>query len=88
MITGMVKQAFHAAVQEDFAPTAVLERIAAASRLFPDGKVRHRDRRAFQPGVEGDRICQRRPSAGTAAGSRRVGRPARTVGADDSPRTT
>ena len=38
MITGMVKQAFHAAVQEDFAPTAVLERIAAASRLFPDGK--------------------------------------------------
>jgi len=27
MITGMVKQAFHAAVQEDFAPTAVLERI-------------------------------------------------------------
>jgi sigma-B regulation protein RsbU (phosphoserine phosphatase) len=25
-------------VQEDFAPTAVLERIAAASRLFPDGK--------------------------------------------------
>ena len=38
MITGMVKQAFHAAVQEDFAPTAVLERIAAASRIFPDGK--------------------------------------------------
>jgi phosphoserine phosphatase RsbU/P len=38
MITGMVKQAFHAAVQEDFTPTAVLERIAAASRLFPDGK--------------------------------------------------
>ena len=38
MITGMVKQAFHAAVQEDFAPAAVLERIAAASRLFPDGK--------------------------------------------------
>jgi sigma-B regulation protein RsbU (phosphoserine phosphatase) len=38
MITGMVKQAFHAAVQEDFAPTAVLERIAVASRLFPDGK--------------------------------------------------
>jgi sigma-B regulation protein RsbU (phosphoserine phosphatase) len=38
MITGMVKQAFHAAVQEDFAPTAVLERIVAASRLFPDGK--------------------------------------------------
>ena len=38
MITGMVKQAFHAAVQDDFAPTAVLERIAAASRLFPDGK--------------------------------------------------
>jgi len=38
MITGMVKQAFHAAILEDFAPTAVLERIAAASRLFPDGK--------------------------------------------------
>ena len=38
MITGMVKQAFHAAVQEDLAPIAVLERIAAASRLFPDGK--------------------------------------------------
>lgn len=38
MITGMVKQAFHAAVQEDFAPTAVLERIAVASRLFPQGK--------------------------------------------------
>jgi sigma-B regulation protein RsbU (phosphoserine phosphatase) len=38
MITGMVKQAFHAAAQEDFAPTAVLERIAAASRLFPDGR--------------------------------------------------
>jgi serine phosphatase RsbU (regulator of sigma subunit) len=34
----MVKQAFHAAVQEEFAPTAVLERIAAASRLFPEGK--------------------------------------------------
>ena len=38
MITGMVKQAFHAALPEDFAPTAVLERIVAASRLFPDGK--------------------------------------------------
>jgi len=38
MITGMVKQAFHAAEQEDFAPMAVLERIVAASRLFPDGK--------------------------------------------------
>jgi sigma-B regulation protein RsbU (phosphoserine phosphatase) len=38
MITGMVKQAFHAAIQEDFAPTSVLKRIAAASRLFPDGK--------------------------------------------------
>jgi sigma-B regulation protein RsbU (phosphoserine phosphatase) len=38
MITGMVKQAFHAAAQEDFAPIAVLERIAVASRLFPDGK--------------------------------------------------
>jgi len=38
MITGMVKQAFHAAVDQDFAPSAVLERIAAASRLFPDGK--------------------------------------------------
>jgi len=34
----MVKQAFHAAVQEDFAPTAVLERITVASRLFPEGK--------------------------------------------------
>jgi sigma-B regulation protein RsbU (phosphoserine phosphatase) len=38
MITGMIKQAFRAAMQEEFAPTAVLERIAAASRLFPDGK--------------------------------------------------
>ena len=38
MITGMVKQAFHAASQEEFAPTAILERIVAASRLFPDGK--------------------------------------------------
>ena len=38
MITGMVKQAFHAAVQEDYAPASVLERIAEASRLFPDGK--------------------------------------------------
>jgi two-component system sensor histidine kinase ChiS len=38
MITGMVKQAFHAAVDQNFAPSAVLERIAAASRLFPDGK--------------------------------------------------
>ena len=38
MITGMVKQAFHAAVQDEFAPTAILERIVAASRLFPDGK--------------------------------------------------
>jgi sigma-B regulation protein RsbU (phosphoserine phosphatase) len=38
MITGMVKQAFHAAAKEDFAPAAVLGRIAAASRLFPGGK--------------------------------------------------
>jgi len=38
MITGMVKQAFRAAMQEEFAPTAVLKRIATASRLFPDGK--------------------------------------------------
>ena len=38
MITGMVKQAFHATDQEGYAPAAVLERIAAASRLFPDGK--------------------------------------------------
>ena len=38
MITGMVKQAFHAAVKEDFAPAAVLGRIANASRLFTDGK--------------------------------------------------
>ena len=38
MITGMVKQAFHAAESEDFAPSAVLQRIEAASRLFPDGK--------------------------------------------------
>jgi sigma-B regulation protein RsbU (phosphoserine phosphatase) len=38
MITGMVKQAFHAADREDYAPVAVLERIAAASRIFPDGK--------------------------------------------------
>ena len=50
-------------------------------------QVRHRDCRAFQAGVKGDRICQRRTSAGTASGSRRVGRTARTVGADDSPRT-
>jgi sigma-B regulation protein RsbU (phosphoserine phosphatase) len=38
MITGMVKQAFRAAEKEHFAPAAVLERIAAASRLFPGGK--------------------------------------------------
>ena len=38
MITGMVKQAFHAALGDDFAPAAVLERIAGASRLFPDGR--------------------------------------------------
>lgn len=38
MITGMVKQAFHAAEKEAFAPAAVLERIAAASRIFPGGK--------------------------------------------------
>jgi serine phosphatase RsbU (regulator of sigma subunit) len=38
MITGMVKHAFHAAAVDNFAPIAVLERIASASRLFPDGK--------------------------------------------------
>ncbi len=38
MITGMVKQAFHASLQDDLAPVAVLGRISAASRLFPDGK--------------------------------------------------
>ena len=38
MITGMVKQAFHAAVQENYAPASVLTRIADASQLFPDGK--------------------------------------------------
>jgi phosphoserine phosphatase RsbU/P len=38
MITGMIKQAFRAAEKERFAPAAVLERIAAASRLFPGGK--------------------------------------------------
>jgi sigma-B regulation protein RsbU (phosphoserine phosphatase) len=38
MITGMVKQAFRAAEKEHFAPASVLERIAAASRLFPGGK--------------------------------------------------
>ena len=38
MITGMVKHAFHAAAGDGFAPIAVLERIASASRLFPDGK--------------------------------------------------
>jgi len=38
MITGMVKQAFHATDPEDYAPAAVLERIATASRIFPDGK--------------------------------------------------
>jgi serine phosphatase RsbU (regulator of sigma subunit)/CheY-like chemotaxis protein len=38
MITGMVKQAFHAAALEDFSPSAVLERIVIASRLFTDGK--------------------------------------------------
>jgi len=38
MITGMVKQAFHAAVQENYAPASVLTRIAEASQLFPDGK--------------------------------------------------
>jgi phosphoserine phosphatase RsbU/P len=50
MITGMVKQAFHAAMQEDFAPTAVLERIAAASRLFPDGKYVTATAVRFKPG--------------------------------------
>jgi len=38
MITGMVKQAFRGAEKEHFAPKAVLERIARASRLFPGGK--------------------------------------------------
>jgi phosphoserine phosphatase RsbU/P len=38
MITGMVKQAFRGAMPEEFAPATVLERIAAASRLFPEGK--------------------------------------------------
>jgi sigma-B regulation protein RsbU (phosphoserine phosphatase) len=50
MITGMVKQAFHAAVQEDFAPIAVLERIAVASRLFPDGKYVTATAVRFRPG--------------------------------------
>ena len=50
MITGMVKQAFHAAMQEDFAPTAVMERIAAASRLFPDGKYVTATAVRFSPG--------------------------------------
>ena len=63
MITGMVKQAFHAALQEDFAPTAVLERIAAASRLFPDGKYVTATAVRFRPGVNGARIRQRRASA-------------------------
>ena len=40
-------------------------------------QVRHRDRRAFQAGVNGDRVRQRRASARTASGSRRVGRTAR-----------
>lgn len=38
MITGMVKHAFHAAAVDSFAPTAILDRISGASRLFPDGK--------------------------------------------------
>jgi serine phosphatase RsbU (regulator of sigma subunit) len=38
MVTGMVKQAFRAAALEDFSPSAVLERIVTASRLFTDGK--------------------------------------------------
>jgi serine phosphatase RsbU (regulator of sigma subunit) len=38
MITGMVKQAFRGAIQEQFAPATVLERIAAASHVFPEGK--------------------------------------------------
>lgn len=38
MVTGMVKQAFHAAARREYLPTAVLERIAGASVLFPDGK--------------------------------------------------
>jgi serine phosphatase RsbU (regulator of sigma subunit) len=50
MITGMVKQAFHAAVQEDFAPAAVLERISEASRLFPDGKYVTAAAVRFRPG--------------------------------------
>jgi sigma-B regulation protein RsbU (phosphoserine phosphatase) len=50
MITGMVKQAFHAAVHEDFAPKAVLERIEVASRLFPDGKYVTATAVRFRPG--------------------------------------
>jgi sigma-B regulation protein RsbU (phosphoserine phosphatase) len=34
MLTGMIKQAFHAAAPEHFAPGSVLQRILAASRLF------------------------------------------------------
>jgi two-component system sensor histidine kinase ChiS len=38
MVTGMVKQAFHAAARREYLPTAVLERIAGASLLFPEGR--------------------------------------------------
>ena len=51
MITGMVKQAFHAALDDDFAPAAVLDRIAGASRLFPDGKYVTATAVRFDPGA-------------------------------------
>lgn len=38
MVTGMVKQAFHGAAGSERLPVAVLQRIADASALFPDGK--------------------------------------------------
>lgn len=38
MVTGMVKQAFHAAGEHAHRPAAVLQRIADAGALFPEGK--------------------------------------------------
>jgi phosphoserine phosphatase RsbU/P len=38
MLTGMIKQAFHAAAPEQHAPGVILQRIATAIRLFPDGR--------------------------------------------------
>ena len=38
MLAGMIKQAFHGAEAESFAPGVILQRIVAANRIFGDGK--------------------------------------------------